>query len=166
MRSYFDGMLRYFEFSGRSTRMQYWMFFLVQILLVGLAVAIDYQMGGFANPRNIQAPLALFVCFAHIVPGVTVQVRRLHDIGRSGAWYLLHFVPFGGLVLFYWACCASEAGNNYYDGPAPSSYAQRNRPQSAAPRASTIPRQVRMGSNSVRPPSLGHDGLAAPQRFI
>lgn len=166
MRSYFDGMLRYFEFSGRSTRLQYWMFFLVQIVLLGLAIGIDYRMGGFANPRNIQAPITLFVCFVHIVPGLTVQVRRLHDIGRSGAWYLLHFVPFGGLVLLYWACCESEAGSNYYDGPAPSSYVPRNTPQSTALRPSTIPRQVRMGSNASVPHSSGRNGLAAPQRFI
>jgi uncharacterized membrane protein YhaH (DUF805 family) len=166
MRSYFDGMLRYFEFSGRSTRMQYWMFFVVQVLLTGLAVAIDYQMGGFADPRNIQVPMTLFITFVHIVPGVTVQVRRLHDIGRSGAWYLLHFVPFGGLVLLYWACCDSEAGSNYYDSPAPSSYAPRSAALASAPRQSTIPRQVRMGSNAARPPSMGHAGLAEPQRFI
>lgn len=166
MRSYFDGMLRYFEFSGRSTRMQYWMFFLVQTILLGSAIAIDYQMGGFNNPRNIQVPATLFIGFVHLVPGVTVQVRRLHDIGKSGAWYLLHFVPFGGLVLLYWACCASEPDSNYYDGPAPSSYVSRHAPQAEVPRHSTIPRQVRMGSNAGRPPSVGRDGLAAPQRFI
>ncbi|WP_332685842.1 DUF805 domain-containing protein [Devosia sp.] len=166
MRSYFDGMLRYFEFSGRSTRMQYWMFFLVQTVLFGAAIAIDYRMGGFGDPRNIQAPATLFITFVHLVPGVTVQVRRLHDIGKSGAWYLLHFVPFGGLVLLYWACCGSEPGSNYHDGPAPSSYVPRHAPQVVAPRRSTIPRQVRMGSNAARPPSVGRDGLAAPQRFI
>lgn len=166
MRSYFDGMLRYFEFSGRSTRMQYWMFFLVQTVLFGAAATIDYQMGGFDDLRNPQVPAMLFISFVHLVPGITVQVRRLHDIGRSGAWYLLYFVPFGGLVLLYWACCASEPGNNYYDGPAPSSYVPRHAPQAVAARRSTIPRQVRMGSNAGRPPSVGRDGLAAPQRFI
>lgn len=157
MRAYFDGMLRYFEFSGRSTRLQYWMFFLVQAALFGLAFLVDYQRGGFANPGRIQMPVTLFVGFVHLVPGLTVQVRRLHDIGKSGAWYLLHFVPFGGLLLLYWACCASEPGRNAHDDAAPSRY---------VPRHSTIPRTIRMGSNAARPPSIGYDGLAAPERFI
>jgi len=162
MRSYFDGMLRYFEFTGRSTRLQYWMFFVVQFVLTVGAAFVDYRMGGFDNLKNPSLPATLFVGFVHFVPGITVSVRRLHDIGRSGLWYLLYFVPFAGLVLLYWACCASEPGSNVYDDPAPSSY----EPHFVQPRHSTIPRAVRMGSNAARPPSIGYDGLAAPDRFI
>ena len=153
MRSYLDGMLRYFEFSGRSTRMQYWMFYLVEMVLFGIAIYADYKMGGLGNVAHPSAPLTLFMGFVHIVPSLTVQVRRLHDIGKSGAWYLLTFVPLGGLVLLYWACCASEPGNNYYDGPAPSSYEPRFKSRPVVPRRSTIPRDIRMGSG--RTPSVG-----------
>lgn len=165
MGSYFDGMLRYFEISGRSTRMQYWMFFVIQFVLLVLAVVADYQLGGFARPRNPQAPLTLFVVFVHIVPAITVSIRRLHDIGKSGAWYLLNFVPMGGMVLFYWACCASESGTNIFDGPAPSTYEPRGggRPQNLR---TTIPRTVRMGNGATHPAAPGYDGLNAPERFI
>jgi uncharacterized membrane protein YhaH (DUF805 family) len=161
MGSYFDGMLRYFEFSGRSTRMQYWMFFLVQLALFAIAFFADYSWGNLARVSNVDAtslPLTLFVAFVHIIPGITVQVRRLHDIGKSGAWYLLHFVPFGGLVLLYWACCASEAGSNY-DRPEITSYGPR--PTKAA-KTSTIPQGVRMGS--ARTPTGGQQ--PADGRFI
>ena len=158
MGSYFDGMLRYFEFSGRSTRLQYWMFFLVQLVLFAGALFADYSWGNLARTSNVEAtslPLTLFVVFVHVIPGITVQVRRLHDIGKSGAWYLLHFVPFGGLVLLYWACCASETGSNY-DGPDVASYRPR------ASKASTIPQGVRMGSG--RTPTGGQQ--PAEGRFI
>ena len=158
MRSYFDGMLRYFEFSGRSTRMQYWMFFLVQPVLFAIALFADYSWGNLARVSNVDVtslPLTLFVTFVHIIPSITVQVRRLHDIGRSGAWYLLHFVPFGSLVLLYWACCASKAGSNF-EGPEVTSY----RPKAA--KASTIPQGVRIGSS--RAPSGGQP--PAEGRFI
>jgi uncharacterized membrane protein YhaH (DUF805 family) len=150
-----DGMLRYFEFSGRSTRMQYWMFFLVEFVLFGVAIYVDYKMGGFADPQQPHVPLTIFMAIVHVVPGITVQVRRLHDIGKSGAWYLLNFVPFGGFVLLFWACCRSEDGGNIYDGPAPSSSEPtfRGRPV-AMPRHSTIPRDIRMGSG--RTPSAGN----------
>ena len=165
MGSYFDGMLRYFEFSGRSTRMQYWMFFLIHFVLLVLAIVADYQLGGFAQPKSPQLPLTLFVIFVHVIPGITVSVRRLHDIGKSGAWYLLNFVPFGGVILFFWACCPSQSGSNIFDGPAPTSYEPRGgwrQPQ----KQTTIPRVVRMGSGATRPPVPGYDGLAAPERFI
>ena len=162
MRSYFDGMLRYFEISGRSTRMHYWMFYLVYYLLIVLSVFVDIQAGGFADLRNPVLTATLFVVFVHAVPSVTVAIRRLHDIGRSGWWYLLSFVPFGGLVLLYWACCASEPGRNVYDDPEPSRYEPYPRPA----RASTIPRAIRMGSNAARPPAVGYDGAATRDRFI
>jgi uncharacterized membrane protein YhaH (DUF805 family) len=162
MRAYFDGMLRYFEISGRSTRMQYWMFFIVQFLLSLAALYIDIQAGGLDNPQDPKLTATLFVGFVHIVPGITVGVRRLHDIGRSGWWYLLYCIPLAGLVVLYWACCASEPGRNVYDDPEPSRYAPSPRPA----RASTIPRAVRMGSKSAHAPAVGRGGLAEPERFI
>jgi uncharacterized membrane protein YhaH (DUF805 family) len=164
MGSYFDGMLRYFEVSGRSTRMQYWMFFLIQFVLLVVALVADYQLGGFARHRSPQLPLTLFVVFVHVVPAVTVSIRRLHDIGKSGAWYLLNFVPFGGVVLLFWACCASEPGSNGYDGPAPSTYEPRG--GTRMPAHTTIPRVIRMGSGATRQPVPTYDGLSAPERFI
>ena len=158
-------MLRYFEISGRSTRMQYWMFILVQLLLLAAAIAIDVMLlDGFANPSRPQGIVTVFVSIVHAVPAITVQVRRLHDIGKSGFWFLLYFIPFAGLLLLYWACCASEPGRNSYDDPEPSRYEPRQ--QARLPRYTTIPRQVRMGNSGARPASVGYDGLAARDRFI
>lgn len=136
MSAYFNGMLRYFEFSGRSSRSQYWLFFLVQTILMIAAIWGDYQLGGL-DRQNPAPTLTLFVMFVHIVPGVTVQVRRLHDIGRSGFWYLVNFVPLGTLVLLYWACLASEDRDNYYDTPAPPA---------GKSKYMSIPQGVRMGT--------------------
>jgi uncharacterized membrane protein YhaH (DUF805 family) len=168
MRSYLDGMLRTFEFSGRSTRMQYWMFFVVQTLVYAAAAAIDvFVLDGFANPRKPQLPISLFVAFVHFVPGITVQVRRLHDLGKSGAWILLYLIPFAGLIVLYWNCCASEPGRNAHDESEPSRYEPYYMQQQARlPRYSTIPRQIRMGSNAGRPMASGYEVLSSPERFI
>lgn len=162
MRSYLDGMLRYFEFSGRSSRAQYWLFFLVQLPLFCVAIAIDYRLGGFAHLRHPKLPFTLFVSFVHAVPALALSVRRLHDIGKSGGWYLINFLPFGSLVLLVWACRASEPGRNVYDEPETTSYLSRYAPQASLPRYSTIPRQVRMGSRNALP----YEGLTSPERFI
>lgn len=156
MGAYFDGMLRYFEFSGRSSRSQYWLFFLVQAVLMIAALWGDYQLGGL-DRQNPTPTLTLFVMFVHIVPGVTVQVRRLHDIGKSGLWYLINFVPLGTLVLLYWACLASDTGNNNYE---------------AAPQASgkskymSIPEGVRMGNGRTSAIGGKKSSSTSDGRFI
>ena len=53
-----------------------------------------------------------------LIPSVAVTVRRLHDTGRSGWWYLISFAPLGGIVLLVFTCMDSQQGTNVY-GPSP-----------------------------------------------
>jgi uncharacterized membrane protein YhaH (DUF805 family) len=93
---------RYAEFSGRSRRMEFWMFALFQIILwcVFLVVAVAVlgsalMAGGRGSVGGIMAAggsamilfaLALIVALALFIPGLAVAVRRLHDTERSGWW--------------------------------------------------------------------------------
>ena len=53
------------------------------------------------------------------IPALSITVRRLHDIGKSGWWYLIAFVPLiGGLVLFVFTLLDSDPDRNEY-GPNP-----------------------------------------------
>ena len=36
------------------------------------------------------------------LPFLSVSIRRLHDIGRSGWWYLIILTGIGSILLFYW----------------------------------------------------------------
>jgi uncharacterized membrane protein YhaH (DUF805 family) len=45
-------------------------------------------------------------------------VRRLHDIDRTGWWYLIAFTLVGGLLLFVWTLKKGTAGRNRF-GPDP-----------------------------------------------
>lgn len=48
-----------------------------------------------------------------LVPSLAVGVRRLHDIGKSGWWLLLGFIPLvGPLVLLYFAVQDSQPETN------------------------------------------------------
>lgn len=109
MNNYFGAMLRYFEFNGRSTRSEYWWFMLGVVLAAVAAVIVDVEVFHFRMPRGEgfsllngkYGPASMFVIFTHTIPSITVTVRRLHDTGRSGWWYLLALVPFGGLVILF-----------------------------------------------------------------
>ncbi|BDP42173.1 hypothetical protein DAETH_21420 [Deinococcus aetherius] len=56
---------------------------------------------------------------ATFLPTLAVNIRRLHDTGRSGWWYLIAFVPLvGGIVLLIFAVMDSQPGTNKW-GPNP-----------------------------------------------
>jgi uncharacterized membrane protein YhaH (DUF805 family) len=111
---------KYAQFSGRSTRSEFWwwqLFFLlvniVPFFVVGVLVfafpALAPYVGWFAY--------ALILAVA--IPDLAVTARRFHDIGRSGWWQLLGFVPILGWVLVvWWGVKLGDLGPNRF-GPCP-----------------------------------------------
>jgi uncharacterized membrane protein YhaH (DUF805 family) len=100
---------RYFHLDGRASRAEYWLFVLfTDVLCLGL-LALGAVWSGFVA-------LASFGYLALLIPLFTAGVRRLHDTGRSGHWYWLSFVPFGGLVLVALMAGRSQPHPNRY-GP-------------------------------------------------
>lgn len=106
-----SGFNRYFEFTGRSARSEYWYWALFAFLVgVGTAV-IDGVIFGSDGVRvlNMLASLGLFI------PGLAMAVRRLHDGDRSGWWLLILFIPLVGiLVLLFWFVQAGTPGSNQF----------------------------------------------------
>jgi uncharacterized membrane protein YhaH (DUF805 family) len=117
--SWFLAALRkYATFSGRARRSEYWFFFLFYLLIVfGLAL-VDAMLGTPDDGEGLGLLSGLFV-LAMLLPSLAVGVRRLHDIGRSGWWLLVSFVPLiGAIVLLVFAVRDSDPGDNAY-GPNP-----------------------------------------------
>lgn len=96
---------RYADFKGRSRRMEFWMFALLNSIV--WLVLVMMQMGSTAGFAELAAdeqsnPLAIYgVLFSGtfgillalwglvtIIPSIAVTVRRLHDRDMSGWWYL------------------------------------------------------------------------------
>lgn len=128
---------RYFDFSGRSRRLEYWMFVLL-FYGVLLAMAVAMAMSDFGGEPEgetssvIEAVgpigLILFVVFilGSIIPAIAVQVRRFHDQDKSGLFILLNFIPYiGGLVVLVMMCLDGTPGQNRY-GPDPKNRIDAN----------------------------------------
>lgn len=104
-------LLEYAVVRGRARRSEYWWFALFNVL-VGIAAAlVDMAL----STSVVETVVAL----ALTVPSITVGVRRLHDIDRSGWWTLLVLVPVvGWIVLLVWASQDGTPFDNSY-GPSP-----------------------------------------------
>ncbi len=92
----------YANFSGRARRQEYWMFFLVNII-------ISFVLGfvtGLISPSLVI--IANIYSLAVLLPGIAVGVRRMHDVGKSG-WFII--IPFYNLYL---CCIEGEKGPNQY----------------------------------------------------
>ncbi|MBQ2989668.1 MAG: DUF805 domain-containing protein [Clostridia bacterium] len=100
---------KYADFSGRARRKEYWYFTLFNAI-VSLALTMILGEGNI-----ISSVFALVM----MVPGLAVCWRRLHDIGKSGGWWFLWFVPLvGWIFLLVWFCRDSQRETNAY-GPNP-----------------------------------------------
>jgi uncharacterized membrane protein YhaH (DUF805 family) len=84
-----SGFRHYTKFSGRASRSEYWWFALFYYLLsIGLAL-LDRGLALHGAMR----PFAATMTLAFFLPNLSVTVRRLHDIERSG-WLLLAFYAY------------------------------------------------------------------------
>ena len=68
---------RYAEFSGRASRQEFWCFFAFIIIANAVAGLTGVLFG-------VPAALPGLVGLLLVIPQITVAVRRMHDVGRSG----------------------------------------------------------------------------------
>src|SRR5688572_27439740 len=106
----FMPLKRYADFSGRSRRMEYWMFQVFNLLVYIAVLVLMMIAGGGAlmtggDPSALAAAggvvmivggLYLLFVLAMFIPNLAVSVRRLHDTNRSGWWIL---APIAGYVI-------------------------------------------------------------------
>ena len=104
----------YVNFSGRARRSEYWYFILCYYIIAILAVVLDNTLG-FANDLTGYGFITLAVTLGHILPSLSLVVRRLHDVGKSGWFYLIAFIPIiGGIWLLVLFCTEGTRGENKY----------------------------------------------------
>ena len=93
---------------GRARRKEYWGFALWTTVISFAMLVVDGALGfdGEYSPAYSLYVLAAFI------PAIAVFVRRMHDVGRSGWWFLIYFTGIGVFVLIYWMFKDSEPGPN------------------------------------------------------
>jgi uncharacterized membrane protein YhaH (DUF805 family) len=79
-----DGLNRFADFSGVSTRPQYWFFFLANAIASAAASIVAGNSG-----QNLLSLITF-------IPNLAVAIRRMHDVGKSG-WFIL--IPIYNIIL-------------------------------------------------------------------
>ncbi len=101
----------YFVFDGRCRRADYWQAWLVNmiIMIISLVLGVIPVLG------VVITVLSAIYSLATIVPGISLEFRRLHDIGKSGAYILFILIPIvGPIMLILWFAREGERGENKY----------------------------------------------------
>ena len=104
---------KYGSIDGRATRSEYWYWALFVSLVSIFTLVIDVNLLG-SSIYDEFTPLNSIWTLAVFIPGITVTVRRLHDVNRSGWWILIIFTVIGIIPYFYWLVKGSDAYDNSF----------------------------------------------------
>lgn len=114
----------YVNFNGRARRKEFWMFQLFLIIITGICTVLDNVLGTVLTVDASPVGLGLivlpygwlyFLCgIFHFLPSLSVLVRRLHDVGKSGWWYFIGLIPIVNFWLLYLLCKDGDNGENSY----------------------------------------------------
>ena len=81
---------QFFDFEGRTSRIDYWKIVLVNLIIGGVLSKVS--------------PSAVYFVFAvaSICPGLAMNIRRIRDTGRSWQWIFISLIPFVGVLWLLW----------------------------------------------------------------
>lgn len=122
MKYYLQALKNYSNFKGRARRKEYWMFTLIFTLILIFATIIDNLVGTTFEIAGFDLGYGwvyLIVGFLNLLPSLSLIVRRLHDVGKSGWFYFIILIPVIGFIwIFILSIKEGDQGNNLY-GPDP-----------------------------------------------
>ena len=120
MGCFLHALKNYANFSGRASRKEFWMFVLFYVLTLIAAAIVDMLTGLFNEALGLGV-FSGFLLLFYVLPSLALYVRRFHDLGHSGWWVLLLFVPLVGIVVFiYVGFFKGTEGPNDYGDAAPA----------------------------------------------
>lgn len=134
MNDYLAVMRKFATFSGRASRKEYWMFALIAFAITMAAFILDMMLGVYVLPGvfktsssaelngNVMASqqhdgigiLTLIAYLVHLIPGLAVAFRRLHDSNKSAWNFLLGLIPLVNFYILYLLIRQGTQGPNSY----------------------------------------------------
>jgi uncharacterized membrane protein YhaH (DUF805 family) len=111
----------FLSFRGRISRSQY---FAGGLLIVALWAGLFMRWSSLADSNLTSAKIQLHFFLYVVAPllsysAICLQIKRWHDLGKSGFWILINFVPYigGSWALFETFFMSGDSGSNEYGDP-------------------------------------------------
>lgn len=109
-----SGFSNYVNFSGRSGRSEYWYWVLFN-LLGSIGIIVIGTVLSLMVAEIVGTVLIGLFYVALIIPNLAVMIRRLHDLDKSGWWWLVNFIPvIGALIFLYFMVQPSDEDENRF----------------------------------------------------
>ena len=96
---YIKVLKQYRDFKTRSTIKEFWLFHLFSFLIIIILIIIDNSIN-FKIIGNIGVLTTIYSIFIFI-PSLSISVRRLHDVGKSGWTILYILIPVIGVIWLF-----------------------------------------------------------------
>ena len=109
---------KYAVFKGRASRQEYVCFAVFVFVVSFLLGLIEGFLGLFPSAEDWSVFEVIFTLIT-LLPSWAVMVRRLHDINKSGWWFLINITIIGLIPFLYWVVFkkSDEGENKYGDNP-------------------------------------------------
>lgn len=113
------GLNKFFDPYGRASRSEYWWYWLFMLIISGVIGVIGGFLEAFGEEQVWIGIILQCLDVILLASMICIQIRRLHDIGKSGWNNLWGLIPlFGAIYLIILFCQPSQPGENKY-GPQP-----------------------------------------------
>jgi len=122
MEWYIKAIKEFSNFSGRARRTEYWSFVLVSTIISIIMTVIDFALltkGLKYGIGYFSAGYSLLI----LIPTISLFIRRLHDIDKSGYSSFISLIPIvGGIWILLLTITPGTVGDNNYGSDPKSLY--------------------------------------------
>mgnify|MGYP001188746024 FL=1 len=112
MKYYILAFKQAFNFKGRANRPEFWYFTLFSTIISFIFILIDTQVLGTSMSET--GLIGGIYTLISIIPSLSVTIRRLHDVNKSGWNLLWSLTVIGYLYVLYLAIKKGNDGPNNY----------------------------------------------------
>ena len=117
MKYFFLAFKKWNDINGRANLKEFWYFVLFSLifsLLIGFVDGILMVISGQEITDDSLGVLGIIYSILIFIPNITITVRRLHDVNKSG-WNLLWYITIIGIlfILILNVLKGTEGDNKY-----------------------------------------------------
>ena len=108
--------LKELDFSGKTGRREFWLAVLansiIMVAIIALVVISLFVVSPMLNQFSMfTISMLVAFCIVELLPSIALIIRRMHDIGKSGYYIWVLFIPVVGFIWYLWLVTRPT---NYY----------------------------------------------------